>query len=93
MSKRKKQPNLLRVETKPSKGKPERIDLDIKRLYLPGFVVRCECSCGKTLEHDLGSDYLSYVPANEDFEHTLYCEDCDTETVGALRLTLNVEAP
>jgi hypothetical protein len=89
-----KQSNPLRVEAKPVKGKRAgAIDLDIKRLCLPGFIVRTECLCGAALEQDLGEDYLSFVPANAEFEHTLYCEDCNTETVGALRISLVVEAP
>lgn len=35
--------------------------LDVKRCYLPGFIVVAVCpECGERIERDLGKHYLSY---------------------------------
>lgn len=49
---------------------------EVKRFYMPGIVLKGTCpTCGKELERDLGSDYLSYGETKT----TLTCEPDDDD--------------
>lgn len=49
-------------------------EMDEKRFYLPGVVVRDACpKCGAAYERDYVGSYLSYPTAGEPFDLTLYC--------------------
>jgi hypothetical protein len=56
-------------------------ELDIKRLYLPGLVIRDTCpNCGKECSNDLGEVSTSYPVINAPTTYTLYCGDgCEHE--------------
>lgn len=55
-------------------------ELDVKRFYLPGIVLRDDCpKCGAECVHDFGKWYLSYPQANEAFLEGLYCRACSHE--------------
>jgi hypothetical protein len=69
----------------------EAIDLDVKRFYMNGIAIKSTCpGCKKGCIQDLGQHYLSYPVANEDFEHTLYCQSCDLNWSVTLRLNLSL---
>jgi hypothetical protein len=66
---------------------------DVKRFYLPGVSVICKCkTCKKDVQKDFGDNYLSYPTTNEPFSHTMYCSECDGETVIWLKLNLSLTA-
>lgn len=66
--------------------------LDIKRLYLPGTVIRSPCAkCGREATSDLEVDHLSYPPVGE-LAHMLYCETCRMSWIVMIRLVVRVEA-
>lgn len=70
----------------------EAIELDIKRLYLPGVVLSAKCpKCGKKAKSDLGKDYLSYPSANVPIDHTMYCGKCDDGWTEEIILRVGVE--
>lgn len=77
------------------------IDLEIKRFYVPGFVLKTKCpKCGGDFERDYGEDYLSYPPVGKPFKETLYCcadvDDggtCEHEWEVTLRLDVRLSVP
>lgn len=64
-------------------------ELEIKRMYLPGVVLKGKCACGKHLVRDFSQDYLSYPTMNKVTKVHLYCGDCDDDTV-TIQVRLNV---
>lgn len=68
-------------------------ELDIKRFYMEGVSVESICpKCQRVCEQDLGSSYLSYPPTNAAFEHSFYCNKCDTEWTVDLQLNVQLIA-
>lgn len=64
-------------------GKIGEVELNIKRCYLPGVVLKGGCPvCGKPYTRDLGRDYLSHPVANT--TNDIYCY-CDGEDGSPLR--------
>lgn len=55
--------------------------LELKRLYLPGVVIRQTCTeCGHVRLRDYGHDsYLGWPPVNEAFDLPCWCPECDHE--------------
>lgn len=49
--------------------------LDVKRLYLPGFVIRATCpQCGVVVEHDMDDRYLSFPSTDADIVYGMLHE-------------------
>lgn len=71
-------------------------DLDVKRFYLPCFVIEDECDvCKETIYWaDQYGDYLSSpsVGFGTQVKFHFYCEDCDKEwdVEGQLHLTVKL---
>lgn len=66
-------------------------EIDVKRFYLPGVVLKERCpSCGAEALDDLGDRYLSYPTANVDFDHGMWCKDCGHEWKVKLHLRLEL---
>jgi len=58
------------------------IELNVKRLYLPGVVLKQKCKkCGKELTMDLSVEYLSYPCTNEPFAVCFGCDSCEEENM------------
>ena len=72
---------------------PQPVTLDVKRFYLPGFVLRWTCpNCGYNATYDFGDNYLSDPHVNGDDEKVwLWCEHCDAESEVLLKFALTVE--
>jgi len=59
------------------------IELDIKRLYLPGVVLHAPCPrCSKVATRDFATDYLYYPTTNEPFFTSFVCEKCGDDGNG-----------
>ena len=60
-------------------GKLQSVEMEIKRLYLPGLGMEDNCpKCGKMCTLDFGEiDCLMYPKMNAANEMWMYCNDCD----------------
>lgn len=66
-------------------------EVDCKRFYLPGVVLRTVCpKCSAPHVRDFGDHYLSYPTMNAPEVHTLYCDGCSHEWPVTLRLTVSL---
>jgi len=71
----------------------EAFETGVKRFVVPGWAHEdfCpECRAPKMLEFS-GIHYLSYPTANEWFEETLYCHECEKEWTVWLRLKIAID--
>lgn len=67
-------------------------ELEVKRFYVPGFVLKDNCPvCGQERCIDFSQHYLSYPEANKPFNYTMYCDDCNKEWVVRLILKIGLE--
>ncbi len=67
------------------------VDLDIKRLYLPGIKVHAKCpACGEWMFKDMTDDYISYVTTGKPFAIAFWCEWCDNEWAERATLHLSI---
>ena len=75
-----------------SSGNPQ-FELDIKRFYMPGTVIRTRCpSCGVDYVKDFDEKYLSYPSVGTPIEIDGYCSECNHEwLVCKVQLKLSVE--
>lgn len=72
--------------------KRDPVDIDVKRLYLPGCSISDACpSCGSVVNVDFEQDYLSYPTANVPMWYGFYCHSCDRDWQRKIMLTLSVE--
>ncbi len=70
-------------------------EVDVKRFYVPGVVIECDCpNCKKPVKHDFGSEYLSDPTANATNKVHMYCPECSHEWELKVRLdvTLTLES-
>lgn len=68
------------------------LELDVKRLYLPGLVVKDECpKCQEPWKHDFDSDYLSYPVIGSVQDLGAYCQKCEHEWSVKVVLRLSLE--
>lgn len=83
------------------KVRSEAIELEVKRFYVPGHVLKTKCpKCGSKYERDFGDEYLSYPTAGVTFSEHLCCyaqkDDgsyCEHEWEVDLRLDITLTAP
>ena len=74
------------------KGEIVEDELDVKRFYMPGIVLKSKCpKCGASCEIDLSQEYLSYPTVNKPFDHLIYCDECDHEWEERLILKIKLE--
>ena len=52
---------------------------DIKRLYLPGLVIKKKCTCGEVMEYDFGDNYLSFAEEDKPIKLYFECRECENE--------------
>lgn len=78
------------IKIKPVKGA---FPVDVKRFDAPA-ILSGECpKCGHKIEIDYstGHHYLSYPTANESFQETLYCGECQHEWNVSMILRISLE--
>lgn len=60
------------------KTSDEPFELNVKRFYVPGYVLSSKCpKCKLAQERDLGENYLSYPKTGEPLALCFYCEPCE----------------
>lgn len=70
----------------------EKCEIGVKRLTLPGVVVKDNCpKCQKAFEHDLSHSCLYYPELNAPTSVGFYCEGCEHEWEVAILLTVGVQ--
>lgn len=71
------------------------MELDVKRLYVPGTVLQDNCpKCKKLVVHDLADYYLSYPTVNEPENWGFWCgedDGCGHEWTREILVTFKVE--
>ena len=69
----------------------EKIEINIKRFYLP-LVIKDKCpNCDGDITYDLGEQYLSYPILNEPETIGICCEACDLEFEKTVTLSLSID--
>lgn len=66
-------------------------DIDVKRFYLPGVVIKDICKCGSEMVKDMKKDYFSYPAWGVPEDLHLYCRDCNTETKVKIKISCKLE--
>lgn len=69
-----------------------RDDIDVKRFYLPGIIIRETCGkCNSEMVKDMAREYFSYPKWGEPQDVFMYCRDCNTETKLKVKLSCKLE--
>ncbi len=67
------------------------MQLEIKRLHLPGFTISVACSsCDETLTWDGDVNSIPYPLIGEPETIELYCSECDIEVSRTVELNLSI---
>lgn len=74
-------------------GTCDTVELNVKRLYLPGLKLKSKCpNCNAPYERDLGDHHLSYPVVGVPEDLTGYCGGCEHEwALGSVVLRLSLE--
>lgn len=82
---------MAKIQITSNKGRPD--VSSVKRLYLPGIVLRVKCpECGGHGELDFGEDYVSHYGEGDGVETwDLYCNECDWGTEFKYRLNISAK--
>ena len=68
--------------------------LDVKRLRLPGIVLKCNCpNCGKNADIDLSQDSLCEPSIDSETVIYFYCPHCEHEWQHSIILSVKVSLP
>lgn len=74
------------------KTSEEPFELNIKRFYIPGYVLTSECpKCKEVRKMDLGEQHLSYPKSGEPEALHFYCEGCEEEWQEHVIVRVSVE--
>lgn len=65
---------------------------DVKRLYLPGIVLRDDCEkCKRSVELDMADNYPWGGEGNGIYKVSFSCPDCEEGWSKRVKLTINLE--
>lgn len=78
----------VRIEGPVEKG----AELNVKRFYLPGVIVRSPCpKCQVSCSRHLGDNYLSYPRIGFPYNVGMYCDVCGDKFVVQIVVKITVE--
>lgn len=70
----------------------DKVELSIKRFYLPIKIERSCPGCNNECEVDLNDNYLSYPTVNQKEQICFYCNECDQEFGVDAILKISIQA-